>query len=208
MSYNQLAQKQTNYACSVYAYLNAIKHDFGIKLKIDWILKIVIYMEKIGALLPKWAYASVIYPALNRYTKWKTWFSLKIEKWTLNTIDPDKWYILGFKKGSRTYLGLSKDWIDKDDIDTIRNTTSFYWHFHFWKRNTIDESLGDFTYNMPLEVLKYASDIYYPTTRRIVADSPESKRVQKLVLQRVKNRKKYLSLDEFLTYYKNSHGWI
>ena len=130
--YNQQLQEDTYYACSVYAFLNMIKYDFGIWLKLDWILKIVMYMEKIWALLPKWAYASVIFPAFLKYVNWKTGFVIEMDITTVDKIDPDKWYILWFKKANRLYLSVAKDWeITKEDIDNISLVITYIVNHYF-----------------------------------------------------------------------------
>ena len=198
--YNQNLQKQTHYSCSIYAFLNMIKYDFWVTLKIDWILKIVIYMEKIWALLPRWAYASIIFPALLKYIKWKTWFNIKMEKTTINKINSNYWYILGFKKANRFYKSLAIDWkITKDEIDKIRDSKKWYWHFHYYKRWTIVETWWGFRYKLTLGNLIYMFEqgLYYPSCRRFYAWDEKTRKLQKKLIRLWKLNKKLISYDEF-----------
>jgi len=201
MWYNQLAQKQTNYSCSIYAFLNIIKYDYWIEMKVDNILKLIIYMEKIGALLTWWASAWIIYPALVKYVEWKTGFKLKIVKWTIDTIDNKKWWILWLKKSNKTYIELSKDWvITKSDIDKIVQTKKWYWHFHMFKKNTILETLWGFPYRLMKLNLEYAYNqwLYYTSTRAFIPWDERTEKMQKFLIKVAKEKWEFMSYEEFL----------
>ena len=202
MFYNQLAQKSTNYSCSVYAFLNVIKYDFWLEIPVDTILKIVIYLEKIWALLPWWSYAGILFPAIIKYTEYKTWFKLIIVKWTINNIDNKKAWILWYKKADSKYINLAKDWtITRSDIDTINKNTKFWWHFHMWKRNTVIETLWWFAYRLMRLNLKYAHSkgMYYDAVRAFIPWDERTEKAQKYLVNLVKERWEFIKYEEFIT---------
>ena len=198
--YNQLAQEQTHYSCSVYAFLNCILLDYWVQLKVDWILKLVIYMEKIWVLLPWGASASVIFPALVKYTEYKTGFKLKIVKWTIYKLWT-KSTILWLKKSNRTYLNLADDWeITKKDIDSLNDSKGWYGHFHCYKRWNILETLWWFRYKISKDILNYAKskDLYYTATRSFIPADTKTADMQKKLVSLVRSRKRFISYNEFL----------
>ena len=199
--YNQLAQKQTHYSCSVYAFLNIIKYDYWIEIKVGNILNIIIYMEKIGALLKWWASANIIYPALVKYVEWKTGFKMKTIKWNISTIDSKKWWVLWYKRSNKTYIELSEDWeITKEDVDKIVKTKKWYWHFHVWKRNVILETLWGFPYKMKKSNLKYSEskDLYYYSTRAFIPRDERTEKMQKFLIKVVRQKQEFMTYEEFL----------
>ena len=204
--YNQLAQKQSHYSCAVYAFLNIILYDYWIQLKVWYILKLIIYLEKIGALLRWGAMASIIFPAMVKVVEYETGFKLEIVKWNIWNIDNKKWRILWFKKSNKEYIKLAEDWeITKKDVEKIKEMKKGYWHFHMLKRGIILESLGGFPYRLKKINLNYAyqKDLYYWSTRAFIPWDERTKRVQKQLIKIVKDRSKgsdykFLSFDEFL----------
>ncbi len=199
--YNQKEQKDTFYACTIYTMLNILKFDYWISVNIDNILWIVKYMEKLGALLPKWAYFSVIYPAMAKLLEWKTGMKFKIKVSSISAwLDNKHMWGLWFKKASKFYKELAKDQlIDKLDIDKIKAWPKGYWHNHAWKRKTILETLGGYYYEMSLKTLKYAvkQDIYYDTARTIVPWDARTERIQKELIRIAKKTGKTIPYDRF-----------
>lgn len=169
---NQRLQKETWYACTLYTMLNIIKYDYKVTVKIDWVLKLVNYMERIGALLPNGAYFSVIYPAMVKVLEWKTGLKFKIEVWYISQwLSDDYWRGLWFKHANKFYQSLAEDWeLTKDDIDQIKKNNKWAGHNHMLKRNIIVESLWGYYYEVTPETLKYAVEqwVYYDTARTIL----------------------------------------
>jgi len=205
-TYNQLAQEQTNYSCSVFWFLNWFKYSCWVELKVDWILKIIIYMEKIWALLSKWAYASVIYPALIKYVDYKTWLKFNIVTTDITRIDREKGRIIWFKKANSQYVTLSKDLkVTFEDTDKIIESKWWSWHFHFIKRDVIIESLGWYPYRISKEVLLYAfmNWLYYQNARTFEPSDEYTEVTQKKLIGLVKDRSswtnyKFISYEELL----------
>ncbi len=191
--YNQLLQKQTWYACSVYALLNQIKYDYGVVVPLDTILTTLTYLEKIGAFFPtQWASASVIYPAIQKYISWKLGLVFKIETSTISQMDIDKGYILGFKKAIKLYTELTKDWeLTIADLDKIALLSKSQGHFHFLKRWVLIETLWGYEYKVSKDTLLYGlkKDLYYPTVRRFVPATPKTVEVCLKSMTIVKNRR-------------------
>lgn len=199
--YNQKEQKDTYYACTIYSMLNILRFDFGIHVNIDNILWIVKYMEKIWALLPKWAYFSVIYPAMVKLLEWKTGMKFKVKVSYISAgLDTKRMWGLGFKRSGKLYKELSKDQlIDKLDIDKIKEWPKGYWHNHAWKRGKILETLGGYHYEISIKTLKYAVKqwIYYDTARTIVAWDERTEKIQKELLRIAKKTGKTMPYEKF-----------
>jgi hypothetical protein len=208
MQYNQELQKQTWYSCTIYTMLNIIKYDYWVELKIDWILKIVIYMEKIGALLPWGAYFAVIYPAMTKLISYKTWLNLKVKKSSISVwLDNKSMWGLWFKKSSRLYKDLANDWvITKKDYYKISKHSKWYWHNHAVKQGnnskkwTFLETLGWLSYTVSLKDLQYAQkiDLYYDPARTLIPWDERTKRAQKKLIKMAEERKEFISYEEFL----------
>lgn len=206
MIYNQRLQKDTNYACTLYTMLHILRLDFWVSVNIDNIMWIVKYMEKIGALLPKWAYFSVIYPAMAKLLEWKTGLKFKIKTGYISQgLDNKHGWGAWFMKASRYYETLARDGeITKADIDLIKADTSWYWHNHFFKRDSILESLGAYRYKMSISTLKYAVKqwVYYDRVRTIVAWDERTAKIQKELIAKAKKTGKTTSYKKFLLLYK------
>jgi len=199
--YNQLKQKDTNYACSIYTLLNLFKYDYGVIIPLNLILKFLIYLEKAWVFFRlEWAVANIIYPVAIKYINLKYWINLIIQKLTIDQIKEERGYILWFKKATTKYKKSAEDWeITKEDI----NNFSLYkdnWHFHFWKRWVLVESLGWFKTKLSLENLKeaFTKGFYYPTIRTIVW---EEKLRKKLILI-AQERKLYLKKNKYIQEYE------
>jgi len=168
--YNQLLQKDTYYACSIYALLNLFKYDYWVIIPINLILKLLIYLERLWVFFRLWwAVADVIYPIAIKYINIRYWISLKIEKTTVDKITNKRWYILWFKKATTLYKKNAEDWeITKEDINAFSSYKD-NGHFHYWKRWEVVESLGWFRSRLSLDNLSYAFEkgFYYPTIRTI-----------------------------------------
>ena len=199
--YNQKLQSETFYACTIYSMLNILKFDFWISVNIDNILWIVKYMEKLWALLPKWAYFSVIYPAMVKLLEWKTWMKFKVKVNYISAwLDTKHAWGLWFKRASKFYKTLAKDQlIDKIDIDKIKEWPNGYWHNHSWKRGKVLETLGGYYYEMSLKTLKYAVKqwIYYDTARTIVAWDTKTENIQKELVRIAKKTGKTMPYENF-----------
>lgn len=199
--YNQKLQESTYYACTIFSMLNILKYDYGIHVNIDNILWIVKYMEKLWALLPKWAYFPVIYPAMVKLLEWKTWMKFKIKKSYISSwLDAKHMWGLGFKRASKFYKELAQDQlIDKIDIDKIKSWPKWYWHNHAWKRGSILETLWGYKYEVSIKTLKYAVKqwVYYDTARTIVPWDARTERIQKELIRIAKKTKKTMPYDMF-----------
>lgn len=206
--YDQTLQKQTGYACTVYSMLNIIKYDYGIELKVDWILKIVVYMEKIGVLFPKWAVFSVIYPAMTKLIEMKTGFKLNIKKSSISSgLDNKSMWGLWFKKASRLYKTLSQDWqITKEDIEELVKAKGWYGHNHAWKlwnkthKWIMIETLWGYAYTYTLDNLQRAEimGLYYDTARTLVPWDSKTLQAQKYWVKEAKKRKQFIPIEEVL----------
>jgi len=198
---NQRLQTETKVACTLYTMLNIIKYDYKVTVKIDWILKLVVYMEKIGALLPMWAYFGVIYPAMVKVLEWKTGFKFKVKVWYISQwLSDDYGRGLGFKKASKFYETLARDkLIDKSDIDQIKAKKWWGWHNHMIKRDLIVESLGGYYYKITKDTLKYAERewIYYNTARTIVPWDKRTIELKERLNKIFKHTWEYMSWEQF-----------
>lgn len=200
-SYNQRLQGQTAYACTIYTMLNILQFDYWVVVKIDNILWIVNYMEKIGALMPKGAYFWVIYPAMVKLLEWKTGLKFKVKKWYISQgLDSKYAWGLWFLKATKYYETLARDQlIDKEDIDLIIKNKKGYGHNHFWKRGTIIESLWGYHYKVDINTLKYAVNkwVYYDSARTIIPWDERTKKIQKRLIEIAKNTKKPMIWERF-----------
>lgn len=201
MTYNQLAQKQTHYSCSLYAFYNIILYDYWIKLNVDEMLNTTAYFIKIKTLLKWGASAWIIYPSLVKYVEKKTGFKLKIVKWDITRLDNKKWWILWFKKANSTYIKLSKDkLVTMSDIDKVANTKEGYWHFHMWKRDVVLESLWGYPYRLRKATVVYAyiNWLYYSSTRAFIPADERTAKMQKLLIKTAKEKWKFMTYKQFL----------
>lgn len=198
---NQRLQKETKVACTLYTMLNIIKYDYKVTVKLDWVLKLVYYMEKIGALLPDWAYFSVIYPAMVKVLEWKTGFKFKVKVWYISVWLSDNYARgLWFRRASKFYETLARDQlIDKSDVDKIVEYKKGGWHNHCFKRGHIIESLGGYYYKIEQSTLKYAVKqwIYYDTVRTIVPWDFRTNKLKERLNEIYKNTWKYMSWEQF-----------
>ena len=198
---NQRLQKDTNYACSIYTMLHILQFDYGVSVNIDNIMWIVKYMEKIWALLPKWAYFAVIYPAMVKLLEWKTGLKFWIKESYISAwLDTKHSWGLWFLKATKFYETLARDQlIDKQDIDKIVENEKGYWHNHFWKRGNVLESLGGYHYEMSLKTLKYAVKqwVYYDRARTIVPWDERTEEIQKRLISIAKKKWKFMSWKQF-----------
>lgn len=207
--YNQKLQKDTLYSCTIYTMLHIIKYDFWVSVNIDNILWIVKYMEKIWALLPRWAYFAVIYPAMVKLLEWKTWLKFKIEvSYITAGLDKKRMWGLGFLKANRFYHQKASDkLITVQDLIDIKDWPKGSWHNHAWKKNTIIESLGAYHYNIDIKTLKHGVKLglYYDKARTIVAGNEKTKKIQKNLIKIAKKRGKTMSYKRF-KYYMGTYG--
>lgn len=208
--YDQTKQSKTKYSCTIYTMLNIIKYDFWVELKDSLIFYMVYYFEKIWALLPKWAYFSIIYPAMVKLIEWKTGFKLKVKlsqisKW----LDDISMWGLWYKRLSSLSVTLSKDdWvISIEDIKEIYKSKKWSGHNHAfkqWNKSwewTVVESWGGYTYQMDIKTLKEAEKlwIYYDNARTLLPADDRTKKFQKLLITRAKKFKRFISYEDFLT---------
>lgn len=204
MLYDQTQDKYTRNACWIYAALNYFRYEYWVEIPDNgMIIKICEYFDRIWVWFENWGLdANIAYPALMLYIRYKTWFNLKIVKWSINKIDSKKGYVLWFKKASKLYLKLSKDKsLTKDDIMQIRGDKSWFWHFFFYKKETVVDSLGGFSYNLKYPELKYARDIdlFYNSVRQFVPADDRTERAQIILVGLAKNRKEFISIEELKT---------
>lgn len=206
--YDQTKDKRTKYSCTIYTMLNILKFDYGIVVKDDTIYKIVAYMEKIGALLPKWAYFAVIYPAMCTLINLRTWLKLKIKKSSITRWLDDKsmWWIWT-KKLSASYLSLWKDdyWISTDDIRKIAKDDKGSGHNHWIKQSNSNaawillENWGGLVFRTWLKALREWVKlwVYYDTARTLIPADDRTAKLQKKCIALVKKRWRLITYEEF-----------
>lgn len=205
--YNQKTHKKTRYSCTIYTMLNIIKYDFGIEIKDDLIFKTVAYMEKIGVLLPKWAYFSIIYPAMCKYISLKTWVNLKVkEGFIRGWLDDQHCWWLWAQKLSSYYIDLASDWyLLPKDMDAIAKHWKGTWHNHAVKQSNKNsswkllESWGGKVYTTSLKALKRGVNlwIYWNKARTLVPADPRAVRIKIKCLKAAKVKWRFLTYDEF-----------
>ena len=169
--YNQLEQKATWYACSIYALLNLLKYDYWVYIETTKTLKFLVYLEVIGVFFRlEGSCAKYIFPSAIKHINKLLWLELKLWTTTLKSKLSTKYgYILWYKRANTYYKNSASDWeITKEEIEKIEDTKA-NWHFHFWKRWKIVESLWGFRYKLSIDNLKYAysKDMYYTNCRYI-----------------------------------------
>lgn len=199
--YNQLKQKDTHFACSVYALLNLFRYDYWVIIRINSILRFLIYLEKIWAFFRmEWATANIIFPAAIKWINFTYNISLTIKKLTIKEVGNERGYILWFKKATTLYKKSAEDGeITKEDV----NNFSLYkdnGHFHFWKREELVESLGWFRAKFTLKNLKLAfeNNYYYPTIRTIEWEE----NLRKKLIAIVQERELYLPKNPYIKEYE------
>lgn len=202
--YDQLKQKDTNYACSIYALLNLFKYDYWIFIELTKTLKFLIILEKAWVFFRlQWAYAKYIFPAAIKHINKVFWLKLYLWVTTLNhTLSNKYWYILWYKRANTSYIKTTNDWeVTKDDIDIVLKTKQ-NWHFHYRKRWKIVESLWGFRYKLNKNHLKYAYSkwLYYKNIRYIYWEEELKEEFIKIVkLKRRRNLENpYIKYDEIL----------
>ena len=206
--YNQKLDPRTKYSCTIYTMLNIIKWDYGIEVQDSTIFKIVAYMEKIWALMPKGAYFSVIYPAMCKLISWKTWLNLKVEKSSISKwLDDKSTWSLWAKRLSSLSIKLSQDgWITVADMKEIAKSEKGSGHNHackLWNESNqwnIIESWGWTVYKTSLAALKEGVLlwIYYDTARTLLPADDRTKRIQKKMVKKVKETWEFLQLNKSL----------
>lgn len=202
MEYNQLKQNDTFFACSIYALLNLFRYDYGIYVELNYILKFLIYLEKIWVFFRlEWAYAKYIFPAALKYINSKLGLNLTLVTTSLSRELSNKHgYILWYRRANTIYKKEAQDWeITKKDIDKIKDTPA-NWHFHYFKKGRTVESLWGFRYRLSKQNLKYAHSLwmYYDNIRYITWEEELKEELIKIVkfrkIQKLKNP--YVWYDE------------
>lgn len=206
--YDQTKDNKTKYACTIYTMLNIIKYDYGVEIKDDMIFTIVAYMERIGVLLPKGAYFSVIYPAMCKYISFKTWLKLKVKESTI-TWGLDSFHTWGLwaKRLSSLSIALAKDdWkITVEDMQKIAAAKKGSGHNHAVKESNKNsswillESWWGFIYKTSLKALREWVKlwIYYDKARTIVPADEKACKIQTRCVKAAKRKKRFLTYWEF-----------
>ena len=205
--YDQTKQKSTLYSCSIYTMNNILLYDFWVKLQDSIIFKIVAYMEKIWALLPKWAYFSIIYPAMVKLIEMKTGLKLKVKTSSISRwLDDKSMWGLWLKKISSLYIWFVQDGeFTRWEVDRVAWDAKGAGHNHAWKlwnksnEGKIVESWGGFVYKCSISTLKYAvkQGLYYDTARTIVPADDFARKVQQTCVSKAKHNG-FISFDEFI----------
>ena len=209
MWYNQTKQETTKYSCTVYTFLHLILLDFGVRIPDDMIIKFVYYLEKIWVLvLNKWASFSIIYPAMVKYVNWKYWVKLEVKTSSISAwLDDISAWSLWIKKLTTQGQKLwTSDWVfTKEDVDKSLTYKNAYGHNHWVKKGNksdkwiIFDSWNGVNYECDLETLKYwvTKNLYFDTSRAIVAKDEFTKRLQKALIFKAKKKWDTLTIEEF-----------
>jgi len=189
--------------------LNIIRYDFWVKIEDSMVFQIGAYMEKIGALLPKWAYFSVIYPAMVKLLEWKTGLKFKVKTWFISQgLDNKHMWGLWLKKISSFYIWMVEDWeFTREEVDRVAWNVRGAGHNHAWKigkkshQGKIVESWGGFIYKCSIGTLKHAVNkgLYYNKARTIIPADFITEEVQKACIAKAKaSKSKNISFQEFI----------
>lgn len=205
--YDQTKEDFTKYSCTIYSMLNMIKYDFWVSLKDSYIYSIVYYMEKIWALLPRWAYFGIIYPAMVKLIEIQTWLKLKIKIWYISSwLDNISMWGLWAKRLSSLSISLSKDWfLSVEDMKTIADSEKWSWHNHVVKLKhnnnewIILDSRGGLVYWTSLEALKKWVDlwIYYDKARALIPADEKTRKVKEYCIKYVRETWRFISWERF-----------
>ena len=181
MEYNQIGDTNLKNSCSILAFLDYIKYEYYIEVQYDSIVSFLKYLEKASAWFPKWgADAGVIYPAIQKYIKWKYKLNMQIKVWNIKQINDTKGHVLGFKGANKKYLELTKDYlITKEDIDAMKVSNG---HFIYWEDGVMQDNLGGIRVRWTYDLILYAYEkwlFYYNTREFLPWDSQTMRLIEK-----------------------------
>lgn len=199
--YNQQLQGVTAYSCSIYSFLHAILFDFWVRLEINNILWLNSLMKVLWKLLPKGAIADVIFPQLIKTVEKETGMSIGIKKRTIHDIKEDDGRLLWFKYETSTFIKFAKDGkITQEELKTIKDRGTTGYHFIFWKKGVVVDSIWGINYKLSLEDLKYALslDMFYPACRTLYSKNKETEDMQKKLISLAKRKWHGTKYENFL----------
>ena len=178
MWYNQLWDNELKNSCSVLAFLDFLKYEYYIDVSRDSIVVLLNWLEKAMVFSRLWwAAAGKVYPAIQRYIRWKYDLEMRIEVWNINQINDGKWHLIAYKWANKLYLSFTADKVvTRKEIDKMKATN---WHFVYYENWVVADNLGGILIKWSYEDIIYAYEkgLFYYNTRRFSAGDDKTQAV-------------------------------
>ena len=204
--YNQTLDKYSRNWCTIYSLMNILKYNFGISVKQNYLLDVLVYFDKLGKWFPAfWAYFSVIYNSFVLELNTKLWLNFVLEKQYISSFisDTRSWGIW-----VKNYNKIRKDaeakWqLTLKDVDLMKNYDwKSYFHNLVWdgsKGGYIINSAWNKPFKCKLKVLKalQKNNFTYDPMRTIEPATEYTTLVTQITRQMARYEKQW-SLDEYI----------
>ncbi len=135
--YNQKEQIRTRNACTIYTMLDIMLYNFWIKVELNFILKVCVYLENLWVWSEKnWAVFKIIFNTAVKEINKKLWLNfLLIEKTitSLNETDKRTWAVWTPKLTKEWYVYIRDSILTFDEWKKLNESLSkAFWHSMTW----------------------------------------------------------------------------